>query len=271
MLSVLNAAEAGDVEALRAQLASGADPDEATPTNTTALAKAAHAGHAAAVAILLERGARTGIRDDIGGSTALLLACAGGHDAVVALLLQAGADAAERDDEGRSPLLYASRRGHAQVAALLLDHVLQAHGEAALAGFCDAADETGLTPLMAAAQMGETECCRALLGHWASVTPADDCGSTALHAAARRGRLGAVQEILRYGGRSDAVDMDGLTPAALAAAAGHADVASALEAGRALEQSLAEGAGGAPPVAEEYYSDGSYKSYDSAEFDRPWH
>ena len=110
--SLLSAAALGNTEAASRFLESGASPDEATPTGTTALMKAARAGQTAIVDCLLYHGARVNERDGTHGTTALMLACATGKEACVASLLAASACRADRDDEGRSAMLYAARGGY---------------------------------------------------------------------------------------------------------------------------------------------------------------
>ena len=119
--TLLLAAEAGDVSAAFDFLQAGSNANESTSTGTTALMKAAHAGHAEVVKLLLQHGADAAAHDSTNGSTALILAAAQGHVECVMLLLAAsGTSPAERDSEGRSPILYAARRGDVETLRLLL-------------------------------------------------------------------------------------------------------------------------------------------------------
>jgi hypothetical protein len=56
------------------------------------------------------------------GMTALMAAAHGGHAAVVAVLLERGADVTSRDDRGVSALEYAIREDRQEVALAILDH-----------------------------------------------------------------------------------------------------------------------------------------------------
>ncbi|CAM9214315.1 unnamed protein product [Chrysoparadoxa australica] len=69
------------------------------------------------------------------------------------------------------------------------------------------------TPLLASAIAGEEECAIALLEVGASVTATDLAGHTPLHAAARKGLLGLVKKLLIHHADSDALTVDGATPA----------------------------------------------------------
>ncbi|CAK0908530.1 unnamed protein product, partial [Prorocentrum cordatum] len=115
-------------------------------------------GQAEALARAVEELVRA--RADLGtpneyGQTALLLAAGqGGAAAAVRALLGAGAEANERDGRGASALAWAAAfSGDAEVVGELL-------GARADLG---AADEDGLTPLMAASHAGHAEVVRCLL------------------------------------------------------------------------------------------------------------
>ena len=87
------AARNGDVEALDAQLAAGADPDARDEHGQTALMLAATAGHLAVVERLIEVGADLDVtaKSDL---TATMLAVTNGHYDVARALARAGADLA---------------------------------------------------------------------------------------------------------------------------------------------------------------------------------
>jgi ankyrin repeat protein len=73
--------------------------------------------------MLLERGARTDIRDELLQSTALGWACRWGRIHFVKLLLKRGADPVERDAEAwASPRAWAEKKKHGDVLRELLRH-----------------------------------------------------------------------------------------------------------------------------------------------------
>jgi ankyrin repeat protein len=125
----------GAVEAL---LDAGADPDEKSGHDNTALISAASEGpdrRVAVVKALLEAGADVNGRG-MSGVTALHEAAASGRLGIVELLLKSGADVNAMDDSGNTPVLRAAEAGHLKVLCLLaergadLDHS-NAHGKTA--------------------------------------------------------------------------------------------------------------------------------------------
>ena len=86
-----HAARTGDVGALEAELAAGADVNSFDRHGQTALMLAAHNGHLAAVDSLVRHGAELDVRAKFGLS-ALMLAIVAGHEPVARRLVRAGAD-----------------------------------------------------------------------------------------------------------------------------------------------------------------------------------
>jgi len=86
----------------------------------------------------------------------------------------------------------------------------------------------GTTPLMTAAAQGRPDLLEDLLARGYPVDDRDDLGGTALHHAALAGDAGAAWRLLDAGADPAAVDAHGRTPGALAAGAGHHDLARTL-------------------------------------------
>jgi ankyrin repeat protein len=233
------------------------------------------------VSHLLACGADPNLKDDTYGTRALMLACAQGHLSVTKALLRHGADPRLADMEGRFALQYAARRGREDVVRMLLRSD-SSHGGGAAASACagnggdgdrwqvDIAqcDETGLSALSAAAQLGHRAIVRLLLRAGASAAQVDRCGvllsvgtssymvcfrqadetgATALHAACWKGHVGVVEELLSaagYGCGADAavVDDEGMDAAAWAEEGGHGAVLDVLR--RAAAAATAGGAAG---------------------------
>ena len=248
-MALVAAAESNNPDAIEAALQAGASVDEASSSSgATALMAAARAGHVASVTCLLSNGASATLHESTSGSTALMYAAASGHVECCALLLEFGANPIERDANLGSPLLCAVQ--HVDVLTLLLEHV--SIDPLTLIPGADAADATGLTPLMAAARAGQRDAIFHLLSAGASVHAQDQLGATALHAAASSGHLDAAQALLQEGGaRADARDVEGRLPV---------DVTTS----QAMRDLLAA-------ALDEQYEHWSEKSYDSAQDDRPWH
>ena len=153
---LLDAARAGDTEAVRALLRSGAQVNAARGDGITALHLAAEHGHAAAARELLDVGAAVDPGTRIGRYTPLHLAARGGHADVVSLLLEAGADPLAPTTNSRATALHlaaAAVRGQEAVAALL------AHGADPNAREASA----GQTPLIFAAAANRAEAIAVLL------------------------------------------------------------------------------------------------------------
>ena len=134
----LRSAVQGDVAALEAGIAAGADVHASTAEGATALMLAAFEGHTAAVRKLLELGARID-HLDLSGRTALMYASSGPFVETVELLLDKGAQVNLTDGvEHWSALMFAAGEGLTGVIELLLSHEADANlqdvdGDTALA------------------------------------------------------------------------------------------------------------------------------------------
>ena len=153
---VADAAMRGDVAAVRALLAEGADVNAPQGDGMTALHWASHNGDASLVGILIDAGADVGAGTRIGQYTPLHLAAQGGAGEVVEMLLGAGADplARTRGAGAAAPLHFAAASGNVRAVEALV----------AAGADVNAAEEAwGQTPLIFAASKGRTGAVRALL------------------------------------------------------------------------------------------------------------
>ena len=148
--------EKGDVDAIRAAIADGADPDARGDGGRTALLVAARAGHLAAFQAVLDAGADVDLQDD-DRANPFLWAGAEGRLDILRLANEAGADPAITNRYGGVALIPASERGHVETVRYLLE----VHG-ATQAGV--ELEGVGLAePLDEGAQEG-SRCSHALLG-----------------------------------------------------------------------------------------------------------
>ncbi len=254
------AAQSGDVEKMRALLATGADANAASAYDgATPVLAAVLAGKAESIPVLAATGAR--IDETTARGRPLAVALMMGWGDVVRALLAAGADPSARPGEP-APLLLSIEGGDVETVRALLERGADASGEgtltaAALTGIVpiarlllakgaslEGANELGLTPLGGSAYHGHEEMLDFLLSSGAKVNARDGHDMTALHAAARNAQLGAVTRLLGAGASPDAKTRDGETP--LLSARSPRVVAALLRAGA---DPNAAGAGTTPLVA----------------------
>jgi uncharacterized protein len=122
---LMRAAHVGDLPAVRALLAAGADVNAADPQGWTALGKAVYnadldRGFADVVQVLIDAGAS--VEAPIGyGIRPLMLAAGYGETAVVEVLLDAGADVLARNDGGLTALMMVKEKFYVDVINLLYE------------------------------------------------------------------------------------------------------------------------------------------------------
>lgn len=216
----MTAAAAGQLDAVANALASPHVQVNAQDRfGFTAIMKAAAAGHADIVRLLIKAGADLDVRDRA-GSTALTRAVVGDHAPVVKALLQAGAKAAASSaDRTRKTLLHiTAERGHEGIILQLV------HAGASLeAKYWDDA-----TPLLLAADTGHPTAVRALIEAGADIEAKDKHHRTALLRAATHGHFAVVQMLLDHGANVQASDSEGNSALMLAATKGYKSTAACL-------------------------------------------
>lgn len=220
----------------------------------TLLMEAALAGNAEAVNHLCAMGANVHATDKDGNTALHLSAEEGGHAA--ALLLAAGADPKAVNGEGDTPLIHALTCGY-PIPLLPLLQAYQEHGIdigeeedidgiraviyavrrcvtaelkllLALGADVRECDEKGDTPLLLAARYGRTASVRALLAWGADPNTCNQEDETPLHLAVRGNRAEMVELLLAAGAQPDAADAGGHTPLRIAVAQGHFLIAEQL-------------------------------------------
>lgn len=207
----------GNVPAVKALLAQGADPEARNILQMRPLLIAAGAGQMEAVKLLLAAGA------DVNGETPygrpLAFAEMGPNPSIASLLLEKGADVNARRPDGITTLMLAARSGHTDTVKALLARKAE----------LSARDNDGVTALTYAARDGRTETARYLLSQGAAVDAVDSHGRTALMDAAVNGHADTVRMLLEQGAKVNAQDKQGCTALLLTAAYGdHPEVIRAL-------------------------------------------
>nr|XP_040056696.1 ankyrin repeat domain-containing protein 50 isoform X2 [Gasterosteus aculeatus aculeatus]XP_040056697.1 ankyrin repeat domain-containing protein 50 isoform X2 [Gasterosteus aculeatus aculeatus] len=227
------AAWGGHEEIVLTLLDYGAQVDKADSMGRTPIIAAAYMGHCEVVEILLDHKALVNLADG-DGRTALSVSAlcvptaAGvkGYGEVASLLLERGADPGHRDHDGMTPLLLAAYEGHDDIVELLLEAGADVDETAGPNGNVPAA--AAVTPLLAAAAMGNMKTVSRLL-FWGAAVDAIDCeGRTALCLAAARGSVEVVRALLDRGLDENHKDDLGWTPLHAAACEGHRSVCASL-------------------------------------------
>ncbi len=118
---VAAAARTGDIDAVKKQLAAGADVNTPEADGTSALLWAAYQSTPELVQMLVKAGADVNAANSF-GVTPLLQAARYGDAATMSVLLKAGADIKKAEREGETPLMAAARAGGVAAVKLLIDH-----------------------------------------------------------------------------------------------------------------------------------------------------
>jgi ankyrin repeat protein len=193
--------------------------------NTSPLYMATRLGHAEAVKVLLEGGAKVDAEFDEDGWTPLVLACKDGNVKVARVLLEHGADVNHRCT---TEIFGATLRDITPiVAALMADATPPAMLKLLLRNGADISITTslGFHPLHCATSRHTVSM---LVGAGAQLDTRDVLGRTPLYCAAGAGYLDAVTELLKAGANPNIATTNGRLPFAVAASAGHREVARVL-------------------------------------------
>jgi ankyrin repeat protein len=190
---VVDAARHGDLAALRALIAQGADVNQAEGDGMTALHWAALSNHADAAALLIGAGAALDRGTRIGAHTPLHVAAQRGSAAVARLLVDAGGRALvdARTTTGATALHLAAGAGHVDVTSLLLAHGADPNAQESA---------WNQTPLVFAAAWNRADVIRVLLQHGADAERAtrlvDIPERARLAGAARRRGQSVLKQLL---------------------------------------------------------------------------
>lgn len=224
-LTLPDAAERGDCQAVRALLQQQADVRACQPDGMTALHWAAHLEDVDCARLLVSAGADVNAANRY-GVTPLSLACENGDAAMVELLLAAGANPNTKLPGGETALMTAARTGRLVPVQALLDRGADVN----------ARERKQQTALMWAAAEGHAAVVDALLNAGADFQTPLASGFTPLFFAVREGRTAVVFRLLQAGDdvnqtmrpeRSTAL-LKPTTPLLLAVENGHFELAARL-------------------------------------------
>ena len=209
------AAAFGSMEATQLLVDAGADVKAVSKSGLTALHLAV--GDVRKVRLLVERGADIHAVSQMGRTPLLIAAYTSGTLESVRFLLSKGADAKKADASGITPLHAAVGVNDVAAAKVLLEKGAEADAQANV--------PQAATPLMLAAQSGNADLIKLLLGRNVSVNLHSSTNPlrvqngliqfgtvTALHLAALAGDSDAVKLLLDAGANVNAEDVRGMTP-----------------------------------------------------------
>ncbi len=221
---------------VRALIDKGADPDDGGPNDFTPLRTAVLNNQREIIDVLVEKGAALDGKPDSEGSPLTSATAADDDGALVRLLLQKGADPDVPNKHGETALMNAAkglrekaveamiaggadlglRDGRGQTALFIACNVARSDTPvigALLDAGADpnAADNTGIMPLMLAAARGGDANIDALVAKKALLDAQDADGRTALIWAARLGTVAVARKLLDFGADPTLRDEEGKT------------------------------------------------------------
>ena len=198
-----SAALDGNIEAVKRQLAAGANVNAPNTDGVTHLAVAVDKGHKEIVEILIANGADVNARNKYGW-TPLHEAASGGYMEIAKLLIAAGANVSAISDGGITPLYIAAGNSHKEIAELLIANGADVNAE----------DTAGRTPLHYAATRGHKETAELLIAKGANVN-ANNSGTPLDSAIAIQ--YPKIADLLRKHGGKTSEELKAAEPVAEAA------------------------------------------------------
>ncbi len=190
---LLEAAKAGDADAMEAALLNGAEIGARNEHGYTALILAAAYGQSKVCQMLLDKGVDLHAKDNEHGYTALIFAAAYGQSKVCQMLLDKGVDLHAKDNEDDTALIFAAAYGHSEICQALI----------AKGADINAKSNDGTTALMSASENGHNKVCQVLIEKNADIDATNNEGKTALIWAVRYGHSDTGKWLLRYGAGHD--------------------------------------------------------------------
>ena len=161
---VADAAQKGDIAAVRSLLAKKADVNASQPDGATALQWAAYSNNLQLADVLIKAGADVKLANH-DGATPMFLAATNGSAAMLDRLLKAGADPNESEPNGETPVMLVSRTGNLDAIKVLIDHKADLNAKEKL---------RGTTALMWAAEQSHPDAVKLLASSGADVKAQTD-------------------------------------------------------------------------------------------------
>lgn len=186
---------------------------QGVPCTPEGFLEAAESGNRTAVALFIEAGSNTEIRDNRGW-TPLMMAVFNSRNEVSDLLVKHHADVNALDQGGNSPLHWAAFGGHIDCAKQLIEQ----HAK------INARNNFGWTPLMQAVARNHPDIVALLIDSGANLDSAASDGYTPLHKAAASGYREIAELLLKQGADKNLKTSEGETAENLAVKNKHDDV-----------------------------------------------
>jgi ankyrin repeat protein len=220
------AATNGSALMIEKLLSAGADADERGPQDETPLMLASRNGNVDAMKVLLDHKAWVNAKEKLRGTSALMWAAEQGHAAAVKLLLLRGADVSA----ATNPDTRNARNNVANTVSERLNSSFGAIGQSKARAVSTASpqpagenipppptrvqktDGGGLTPLIYAAREDCIECARVLLEHRADVNQRSHYGWTPLLVATQNRHYRLAQYLLEHGANPNIKNNGGWSP-----------------------------------------------------------
>jgi len=185
-ISIHDAAQIGNIEAIKQHLVAGAEVDFRNQQGFTPLHVAAQKGHNKVAELLIAKGANVNTSGRLIGTTPLDSAALLGHKEMVELLIDSGADINPQIITGETPLQRAEQRGHSAIA-----EILRKHG-----------GKAGEVTLQLAILKGQKDVAKSLITGGADVNAKGLLGRTPLDWAIIGGKNELADLLRKHGGKT---------------------------------------------------------------------
>ena len=198
-VDIHEAAEAGNIEAVKQAIANGVDVEVKDALWRSPLLIAAANGHKELTELLLAEGADVNAKD-YRGRTPLDVAINFNKPEIVELLIDNGADVNAEREGGYTPLIYAAGSGgHKEIVELLIANGAVVNAFSSSTNFMST---NSLTPLHTAAYWGRKEITELFIANGADVNAKFEDGETPLDTAISRKHPETADLLRKHGGKT---------------------------------------------------------------------
>ena len=194
-ISLLKAAESGDLEMISLLINSNAEVNMIDSKGRTPLHLATEKSHLEIISMLVLYGADTDIADNK-GVTPLYMAVQQNNSEIVSALIDANAEIDKSNNQGLSPLFVAAQNDYLEVLSLLINAKAEV----------DKSNNYGETPLYIASKNGHYEIVRLLIVSGALIDKTNSEKESPLYIATKNGFLEIASFLINYGAKVSSYD-----------------------------------------------------------------